>query len=100
MGRYVASFLTRRITLANGQFGPLKLSAITLGIILGAYFADFWKPDLRPEDHLDALVAGQEPQGCRERPVEWPFLPRSFGVDGDEAIGPGGPGGSGRAWEE
>jgi hypothetical protein len=46
MGRYVSSFLTRRITLANWQFGPVKFSTLSLGVIVGAYFADFWKPHL------------------------------------------------------
>jgi hypothetical protein len=38
------SFLTRKVIWANWQFGPLKLAMLTLGIMIGAYFADFLKP--------------------------------------------------------
>jgi len=39
-------FFTRQVPWANWQFGILKLSMIALGIILGAIFAEFWKPYL------------------------------------------------------
>jgi hypothetical protein len=40
------SFLTRRVVWANWQFAPLKWSMLSLGIIIGAYFADLLKPYL------------------------------------------------------
>lgn len=39
-------FLTRRVSWANWQFGPLKVAMFSLGVIVGAAFADFWKPYL------------------------------------------------------
>jgi hypothetical protein len=49
-------FLTRRISWANWQFAPLKTAMLTLGIVVGAAFADSWKPYLWPVG-LDSLVA-------------------------------------------
>jgi len=46
MVRDVSTFLTRQIPWENWQFGPVKVSTISLGVIVGAYFADFWKPHL------------------------------------------------------
>ena len=40
------SFLTRRVVWANWQFAPLKWSMLSLGIIIGACFADLLKPYL------------------------------------------------------
>ena len=40
------NFLTRTVCWANWQFGVLKLAMLALGIMIGAYFADFLKPDL------------------------------------------------------
>jgi len=40
------NFFTRKVPWATWQFGVLKLSMITLGIVLGAIFADFWRPYL------------------------------------------------------
>lgn len=42
------TFLTRKVPWATWQFGILKISMITFGIILGALFHDFWKPLLWP----------------------------------------------------
>ena len=42
------SFLTRRVPWSNWQIGLLKLSMVSVGIILGALFSEFWKPLLRP----------------------------------------------------
>ena len=47
-GRNVMGFLTRRVSWANWQFGPLKVAMLSLGIVVGAAFADFWKPYLWP----------------------------------------------------
>ena len=41
-------FLTRRVSWANWQFGPLKMAMLSLGVVVGAAFADFWKPYLWP----------------------------------------------------
>lgn len=38
------NILTKRISWAYWQFGLLKLCTISFGIILGSYFADFWRP--------------------------------------------------------
>lgn len=35
-----------RVTWAGWQFGVLKWCQVALGVILGAAFADFWKPYL------------------------------------------------------
>jgi hypothetical protein len=43
MVRFVRGILTRRVSWANWQFGPLKLAMLALGIVVGAYFADLWK---------------------------------------------------------
>lgn len=40
------AFLTRTVVWANWQFGVLKLAMLALGIVIGAYFADFLKPYL------------------------------------------------------
>jgi hypothetical protein len=40
------NFLTRTVPWANWQFGVLKLAMLTLGIIIGAWFADILKPYL------------------------------------------------------
>lgn len=42
----IMGFITKRINFANWELSLLKLSALGLGIILGSYFADFWKPIL------------------------------------------------------
>jgi hypothetical protein len=42
------SFLTKRVPWANWQFGALKLSMLALGIVVGAFFAEFWRPYLWP----------------------------------------------------
>ena len=36
----------RRVTWAGWQFGVLKWCQVALGVLLGAAFADFWKPYL------------------------------------------------------
>ena len=40
------NFFTRTVVWANWQFGVLKLAMLALGIMIGAYFADFLKPYL------------------------------------------------------
>ena len=44
MAGYVKTHLTKKVQWATWQFSVLKLSMISFGIILGSYFADFWKP--------------------------------------------------------
>jgi hypothetical protein len=46
LGGNIVSFLTRKFSWANWRFGPLKAAALTLGIVIGAAFADFWEPYL------------------------------------------------------
>lgn len=41
---YLTGHLTKKVQWATWQFSVLKLSMISFGIILGSYFADFWKP--------------------------------------------------------
>ena len=38
------SFLTQRFAWAPWQFGVLKISMISFGVLLGTYFHDFWLP--------------------------------------------------------
>lgn len=38
------NFLTKQVSWANWQFSLLKISVMALGIILGATFAEFWRP--------------------------------------------------------
>ena len=40
------SFLTRTVPWATWQLGVVKLAWFILGIMIGAYFADFFKPYL------------------------------------------------------
>jgi putative Mn2+ efflux pump MntP len=40
------NFFTRTVPWANWQFGVLKLAMLALGVMIGAYFADFFKPYL------------------------------------------------------
>lgn len=40
------TFLTKQVPWANWQFSLLKLSMLAFGIIVGASFAEFWKPYL------------------------------------------------------
>ena len=40
------NFLTRKIPWANWQFGVLKITVLCLGILLGVYFTEFWRPIL------------------------------------------------------
>ncbi len=40
------NFLTRTVSWANWQFGVLKVAMLSVGIMIGAYFADFLKPYL------------------------------------------------------
>lgn len=40
------NFLTKQVPWANWQFSLLKLSMLAFGIIVGASFAEFWKPYL------------------------------------------------------
>lgn len=40
------NFLTKQVPWANWQFSLLKLSMLAFGIIVGAAFAEFWKPYL------------------------------------------------------
>jgi len=40
------NFLTRKIPWATWQFGLLKVAMLCLGILLGVYFTEFWKPRL------------------------------------------------------
>lgn len=44
MAGFVKSHLTKKVSWAAWQFSVLKLSMISFGIILGSYFAGFWKP--------------------------------------------------------
>lgn len=37
------SYLTRPITWPTWKFGVLKICVVTLGILIGAHFADFWQ---------------------------------------------------------
>ena len=46
LGCDTMSFLTRTVVWANWQFGVLKLAMLALGIMIGACFADFFKPYL------------------------------------------------------
>jgi len=38
------NFLTLQIPWANWQFGVLKFAMLCVGILLGDYFTEFWKP--------------------------------------------------------
>ncbi|MBI2176350.1 hypothetical protein HYU40_03300 [Candidatus Woesearchaeota archaeon] len=40
---FLTPHLARRVSWATWQFSVLKLSMISFGIILGSYFAGFWK---------------------------------------------------------
>ena len=40
------NFLTRTVVWTNWQFGVLKLAMLALGIMIGAFFAEFLKPYL------------------------------------------------------
>ena len=44
MTGYFIGCLTKKVHWATWQFSVLKLSMISFGIILGSYFAGFWKP--------------------------------------------------------
>ncbi|MBI3036752.1 hypothetical protein HYY73_03295 [Candidatus Woesearchaeota archaeon] len=41
---FLKAHLTKKVRWATWQFSALKLSMISFGIILGSYFAGFWKP--------------------------------------------------------
>jgi hypothetical protein len=43
---FIKWILTTRVTWAGWQFGVLRFSLIALGIVLGALFAEFWRPYL------------------------------------------------------
>lgn len=45
---YLKAYLARRVSWATWQFSVLKLSMVSFGIILGAYFAGFWKTLMLP----------------------------------------------------
>lgn len=47
-GRDRLAFLTKRVSWANWQFGPLKVATLSLEIVVGAAFSDFWKLYLWP----------------------------------------------------
>jgi hypothetical protein len=38
------NFLSRQIPWTNWHFGLLKIAMLCVGILLGVYFNDFWKP--------------------------------------------------------
>jgi hypothetical protein len=38
------NFLTRKIPWATWQFGVLKIAMLSLGILFGVYFTEFWRP--------------------------------------------------------
>jgi len=38
------NLLNRKIPWANWQFGVLKIAVLCLGILLGVYFTEFWRP--------------------------------------------------------
>jgi hypothetical protein len=40
------NFLTRKVPWANWQFGVLKIAVLCVGILLGVYFTEFWRPIL------------------------------------------------------
>ncbi len=44
MAGFAKAYLTRKVSWSAWQLGVLKLSMVSFGIILGSYFADFWKP--------------------------------------------------------
>lgn len=44
MAGFAKAYMTRKVSWATWQFSVLKLSAASFGIILGFYFADFWRP--------------------------------------------------------
>ena len=48
MAGFAKAYLTRKVSWATWQFSVLKLSAVSFGIILGLYFAGFWKPLMLP----------------------------------------------------
>ncbi len=43
---YLTGYLTKKVQWGPWQLGVLKLSMVSFGIILGSYFAGFWKPML------------------------------------------------------
>jgi hypothetical protein len=51
------NLLTRRVPWATWQFGLLKLAMLALGIILGALFAESWRPWLWPIGLLFLVTA-------------------------------------------
>ena len=48
MAGFAKAYLTRKVSWVTWQFSVLKLSMISFGIILGSYFAGFWKPLMLP----------------------------------------------------
>lgn len=48
MAGFAKAYMARRVSWATWQFSVLKLSMVSFGIILGSYFAGFWKPLLLP----------------------------------------------------
>jgi len=40
------NLLTRKIPWATWQFGVLKIAMLCLGVLLGVYFAEVWRPFL------------------------------------------------------
>lgn len=48
MAGFAKAYMARRVSWAAWQFSVLKLSMVSFGIILGSYFAGFWKPLLLP----------------------------------------------------
>ena len=44
MVSYVRCYITKKVSSPTWQFSVLKLSMISFGILIGSYFAGFWKP--------------------------------------------------------
>ena len=44
MAGFAKAYLTKKVQWGTWQFSVFKLSMISFGIILGSYFAGFWKP--------------------------------------------------------
>ena len=42
------NLFTKKITWESWKFGVLKQSTFSFGILMGTYFASFWKPFLIP----------------------------------------------------
>ncbi len=44
MVSYVKAYMAKKMSWATWQFSVLKVAMISFGILIGSYFADFWKP--------------------------------------------------------